>query len=70
MKDPENDVKRVRLHDYGVALQSAVSWLGDRYLLAAPQARRPDVRPIYLKESAPKPRPLPTANRQASRRVN
>jgi hypothetical protein len=69
MKDPENEVKRVRLHDYGVALQSAVSWLGDRYLLAAPQARRDDVRPIYLKESAPKPRP-PAANRQAGRRVN
>ena len=31
------------LHDYGLALQSAVSWLGDRYLLAAPiPARRPD----------------------------
>jgi hypothetical protein len=31
------------VHDYGLALQSAVSWLGDRYLLAAPiPARRPD----------------------------
>jgi hypothetical protein len=31
------------VHDYGTALQSAVSWLGDRYLLAAPvTARRPD----------------------------
>jgi hypothetical protein len=28
------------LHDYRSALQSAVSWLGDRYLLAAPIAAR------------------------------
>ena len=27
-------------HDYGPALQSAVSWLGDRYLLAEPMPRR------------------------------
>ena len=27
------------LHDYRLALQSAVSWLGDRYLLAAPVVR-------------------------------
>jgi hypothetical protein len=30
------------LHDYGPALQSAVSWLGERYLLAAPIAPRSD----------------------------
>jgi hypothetical protein len=31
------------MHDYGLALQNAVSWLGDRYLLASPvTARRPD----------------------------
>jgi hypothetical protein len=34
-------------HDYGLALQSAVSWLGDRYLLATPQARRPTDAPKY-----------------------
>jgi hypothetical protein len=34
-------------HDYGLALQSAVSWLGDRYLLATPQERRPVDRPKY-----------------------
>ena len=27
-------------HDYGLALQAAVSWLGDRYLLAEPAPRR------------------------------
>jgi hypothetical protein len=31
------------VHDYELALQNAVSWLGDRYLLASPvTARRPD----------------------------
>lgn len=29
-------------HDYGQALKNAVSWLGDRYLLAEPVRRRPD----------------------------
>lgn len=39
-----NDLQpQLPLHDYDLALQSAVSWLGDRYLLAAPiPARRPD----------------------------
>jgi hypothetical protein len=42
----EPDMKRpkpslpAQQHDYGLALQSAVSWLGDRYLLAEPVARR------------------------------
>jgi hypothetical protein len=27
-------------YDYGLALQTAVSWLGDRYLLAQPMPRR------------------------------
>ncbi len=27
-------------YDYGLALKTAVSWLGDRYLLAQPVARR------------------------------
>jgi hypothetical protein len=45
----ENDVKRtneltrsIPLHDYRPALQGAVSWLGDRYLLAEPVPRRGD----------------------------
>jgi hypothetical protein len=39
MKRP-NEHPQLPLHDYGLALQSAVSWLGDRYLLAAPIAPR------------------------------
>jgi hypothetical protein len=31
-------------HDYGPALQGALSWLGNRYLLAEPLNRRPDER--------------------------
>lgn len=29
-------------HDYRVALQNAVAWLGSRYLLAEPLNRRPE----------------------------
>lgn len=43
MKRPNDLHPQPPVHDYGLALQSAVSWLGDRYLLAAPMsARRPD----------------------------
>jgi hypothetical protein len=31
---------RMPSHDYGLALQTAMSWLGDRYLLAQPVNRR------------------------------
>ena len=35
-------------HDYGPALQTAVSWLGDRYLLAEPVIRRSnESRPFF-----------------------
>jgi len=47
MKRPETDTRSIPTHDYGRALQSAVSWLGDRYLLAAPQPRHPAERPKY-----------------------
>lgn len=30
----------VLVHDYGPAVRSAVSWLGDRYLLASPVTAR------------------------------
>jgi len=33
--------------DYGLALQTAVSWLGDRYLLAQPLPRRSVQRPPF-----------------------
>jgi hypothetical protein len=43
MKRPNDLHSPPPVHDYGPALQNAVSWLGDRYLLAAPvPARRPD----------------------------
>jgi len=45
MKRPEKPANPS--HDYGHALQSAVSWLGDRYLLASPQTRREPERPRY-----------------------
>jgi hypothetical protein len=36
-------------HDYALALQSALSWLGDRYLLAEPVARRVEPpQPFYV----------------------
>ena len=39
----------VRQQDYGLALQSAVSWMGDRYLLAEPVARRIEVlKPFFF----------------------
>jgi hypothetical protein len=38
-------------HDYAVALKSAVSWLGDRYLLAAPLPKRSNDRKDYYRET-------------------
>jgi hypothetical protein len=38
-------------YDYALALQRAVSWLGDRYLLAQPVNRRADDRKQYFVES-------------------
>jgi len=35
-------------HDYGPALQSAVSWLGERYLLADPVPRRNPERTAFF----------------------
>ena len=40
MNRPNELDRQLPLHDYGSALQSAVSWLGDRYLLAAPVVAR------------------------------
>ena len=43
MKRPNDLHSQPPVHDYGLALQNAVSWLGDRYLLASPVSpRRPD----------------------------
>jgi len=50
MKRPENR-SSMPVHDYGHALQSAVSWLGDRYLLASPTPRRTEEPSAYFGES-------------------
>ena len=42
MKSPTKLTRTIPLHDYGPALQNAVSWLGERYLLADPVPRRND----------------------------
>jgi hypothetical protein len=38
-------------HDYDVALRRAVSWLGDRYLLAEPVSRRTKESKSYFVET-------------------
>lgn len=40
----------IPLHDYRPALQGAVSWMGDRYLLAEPVARLSAERKPYFAE--------------------
>ena len=64
MKRPENKVRTIPLHDYDPALQSAVSWLGDRYLLAAPVPRRREEPAPYFSE----PRRWIDASRSAAQR--
>jgi len=64
-KAKELDVKRnqnpaLPMHDYRLALQRAVSWLGDRYLLAEPARRVPEERKPFFAEI---PRWLPSARR-------
>ena len=39
MKNPETPQTVIALHDYDQALEKAVSWLGERYLLAEPAPR-------------------------------
>ncbi len=56
MKRP-NEHPQLPLHDYGLALQSAVSWLGERYLLAAPVAARRQ----YARARWSRPKARPTA---------
>jgi hypothetical protein len=38
------------MNDYRLALQRAVSWLGDRYLLAEPARRLPEERTPFFAE--------------------
>jgi hypothetical protein len=56
MKRPPDDLHLARnallpRHDYQAALQNAVSWLGDRYLLAEPVSRRrEELRPFFAEQ--------------------
>ena len=50
MKGPKDNRNRIPQHDYGLALQAAVSWLGDRYLLASPLPKRKDESKGYFVE--------------------
>ena len=47
----ESATASIPQHDYDQALKSAVSWLGNRYLLADPLPRRRDERKDYFGES-------------------
>jgi hypothetical protein len=51
MKRSDSRTESIPQHDYGLALKSAVSWLGDRYLLADPQPKRRDERKEYFVET-------------------
>jgi len=44
MKRPNDIHLPLPVHDYEPALQRAVSWLGDRHLLATPSVRLPAPR--------------------------
>jgi hypothetical protein len=48
MKTSESPAASIPQHDYGQALKSAVSWLGDRYLLADPLPKRRDHSKEYF----------------------
>jgi hypothetical protein len=41
---------RTPQYDYGLALRRAVSWLGERYLLAEPVLRRAEARTVFFAE--------------------
>jgi hypothetical protein len=44
MKRSNDSHSPLPVHDYELALQRAVSWLGDRHLLATPSVRLPVAR--------------------------
>jgi hypothetical protein len=49
MKRPKEKPRPLPQYDYGLALQTAVSWLGDRYVLAEPVSRRNEQRqPFFI----------------------
>jgi hypothetical protein len=41
----------LQVHDYRPALQDALSWLGDRHLLAQPVVRMPEQRRAWFAET-------------------
>ena len=51
MKSSGSSPASIPQHDYAPALKSAVSWLGDRYLLADPLPRRRDDRKEFFVET-------------------
>ena len=44
-------ISSIPLHDYRLALQGAMSWLGDRHLLAEPVPRLSEEHTPYFAES-------------------
>ena len=49
MKRSKDAPKLMPRYDYGLALQNAVSWLGERYLLAEPVSRRREApKPFFV----------------------
>ena len=55
VKSPHESHPPFPLRDYSVAVQSAVSWLGDRYLLATPIPARSHERPATSLVGGSKP---------------
>jgi hypothetical protein len=48
VKNTKKLKQAIPTHDYRPALQGALSWLGNRYLLAEPlNRRRDDIKPQY-----------------------
>ena len=48
MKLMTQEPARLPVDDYSAALRNAVSWLGERYLLAVPVTRSGQATPRYL----------------------
>jgi len=51
MKRSNDSGNRAPRYDYALALQKAVSWLGDRYLLAEPVPKRKDETKPYFADA-------------------
>jgi hypothetical protein len=51
MNTKKSTSQTIPQHDYRSALEGALSWLGDRYLLAEPLNRRSDDAKVHVSES-------------------